>query len=221
MCCRFGLWPAAKAWSGRVSASEAGLCAALALVVPRLLAVSVVLLSQAAVAEDDKFASVRDQIATCAACHGAEGVSTIPQNPIIAGQHLHYTYTQLKDFKAGRRASDIMQPMVANMEKSQMLLIAEYFSKQKWPKQSRAATAEQQREGQKVVTAGQCVQCHLGKFEGASGVPRVAGQHPEYIEKTMLDFKNKVRLNSAAKNTLMKDFSDQQIKDAAAYITSK
>lgn len=186
-----------------------------------MLVALAVLLPQAAVAEDDKFADVREQIATCVVCHGDGGASTIPQNPILAGQHLHYTYTQLKDFKAGRRASEIMQPMVANMEKSQMLLIAEYFSKQKWPKASRSATTEQKREGQRVVTAGQCVQCHLGGFEGASGVPRVAGQHPEYIEKTMLDFKNKVRLNSAAKNSLMKDFSDQQIKDAAAYITSK
>ena len=186
----------------------------------RILLAALVL-SATASAEDDKFASVKDQIATCAVCHGDKGASTIPQNPIIAGQHLHYIYTQLKDFKAGRRANEIMQPIAASLEKEQMLLIAEYFSKQKWPKAKRTATSSQKSEGQKVVTAGQCVQCHLGGFEGASGVPRIAGQFPEYIEKTMLDFKNRTRLNSAAKNSLMKDFSDQQLKDTAAYITSK
>ncbi|MGV0005653.1 MAG: c-type cytochrome [Candidatus Porifericomitaceae bacterium WSBS_2022_MAG_OTU9] len=190
-------------------------------IIRQLLATVIVLVPCVVNAADDKFSEVKAQIATCMVCHGDGGASIIPQNPILAGQHLYYIYTQLKDFKAGLRASEIMQPLVANLEKEQMLLIAEYFSKQPWPKVKRNATAGQEQEGRKVVTAGQCVQCHLGGFEGSSGVPRVAGQHPEYIEKTMLDFKNKLRLNSAAKNSLMKDFSDEQIKAATAYITSK
>ena len=35
----------------------------------------------------------------CGACHGADGNSTIPQYPILAGQTARYIYLQLRDFK--------------------------------------------------------------------------------------------------------------------------
>ncbi len=173
-----------------------------------------------AAAGADEYASVRAQLATCIPCHGERGVSTIPQNPILAGQHLHYTYTQLKDFKRGFRKNEIMQPMVMALTKEQMLLIAKYFSEQQWPRGAAKADAAQSAAGKRVVTQGQCVQCHLGRFEGASGVPRVAGQHNAYIEKTMFDFKNGVRTNSPAKNSLIKTFGDDDLRAVSAYITS-
>jgi len=41
------------------------------------------------------------QIATqvCATCHAADGNSTQPVNPVLAGQHAEYTYKQLQNFK--------------------------------------------------------------------------------------------------------------------------
>ncbi len=171
-------------------------------------------------AEDDKYAPVRDKLATCVVCHGERGASKIPQNPVLAGQHLHYLYVQLKDFKAGRRASPIMQPLAATLGKEEMLLMAEYFSEQEWADAGFKATPEQIEIGRKVVSAGQCVQCHLGGFEGGSGVPREAGQHYDYLVKTMLDFKNRIRNNSPAKNTLLSTFSEEQITAVSAYLSS-
>ncbi|MDH3314759.1 MAG: cytochrome C, partial [Gammaproteobacteria bacterium] len=69
-----------------------------------------------------------------------------------------------------------------------------------------------------ATTAGQCVQCHLGGYEGNSRVPRLAGQQVGYLEKTMLDFKNKVRLNSPAKGSLLKDYSDGDIAAMAHFL---
>ena len=185
----------------------------------RYLIVGALLLAAPPLAADE-YAAVRAQLATCTPCHGERGASTIPQNPILAGQHLHYTYTQLKDFQRGFRKNEIMQAMVMALDKDEMLLIAKYFSEQKWPRGAAKASAAQAAAGKKVVTQGQCVQCHLGRFEGASGVPRVAGQHNAYIEKTMLDFKSGARANSPAKNSLIKTFSDDDIKAVSAYITS-
>ena len=185
----------------------------------RYLIAGALLLASAATGADE-YASVRAQLATCVPCHGERGASALPQNPILAGQHLHYTYTQLKDFKRGFRKNEIMQPMAMALTKEQMLLIAKYFSEQKWPRGTAKADAAQTAAGRKVVTQGQCVQCHLGRFEGASGVPRVAGQHNAYIEKTMLDFKRGVRTNSPAKNSLIKTFSDDDIRAVSAYITN-
>ncbi|MDQ5849348.1 MAG: c-type cytochrome [Pseudomonadota bacterium] len=72
-----------------------------------------------AVAQDAaKARGIASQV--CAACHAADGNSTAPANPKIAGQIAEYLHKQLADYKpqAGKkpaRESAIMTPMVANL----------------------------------------------------------------------------------------------------------
>jgi cytochrome c553 len=175
--------------------------------------------SGSARAQQDDYADIREQLELCTPCHGETGGEPLdPSFPIIAGQHLHYLYVQLKDFKAGRRANDIMGPISQELEKDQMLRLAEYFSLQSWPRTDYASDPEKAALGETATTAGQCVQCHLGGYEGNSRVPRLAGQNPVYLERTMLDFKEKVRLNSAATSSLLKSFSDEQITGLAEFL---
>jgi cytochrome c553 len=68
---------------------------------------------------------------TCAACHGADGVSTVPSFPKLAGQHRDYLYHALKDYKAGKRTNPIMAGQVQTLSDADMLDLAMYFSKQK------------------------------------------------------------------------------------------
>ena len=174
-------------------------------------------------AEDDtsdEFAAVAGLIKTCEVCHGEFGASVQQQYPILAGQEFYYLYVQLKDFKSGLRADPIMGPLASVLEKEQMQLVAKYFSEQTWPKTDYVSTDARTQSGRTVITAGQCVACHLGAFHGNSRVPRLAGQHPDYLAKTMLDFKSKSRNNSPAKGSLLGSFEDQQISDVACYLSS-
>jgi len=175
-------------------------------------------LNNPVLAEEDKFAPVRDKLNTCVACHGEKGQSKIPGNPILAGQEFFYLYTQLKDFKSGLRDNAIMSPIASSMEKEEMQLIAEYFSKQEWPDIGFKAEPQDIKLGKQVVNSGQCVACHLGSFKGNSRIPRLAGQYPEYQIKTMLDFKNKTRANAAAKASLFKTFSHEEINAVGKYL---
>ena len=163
-----------------------------------------------------------DGVALCAACHGENGAAPIDAiTPFLAGQHQYYLYVQLKDFKSGLRASDIMAPIVAEMDKAQMMALAEYFSHQSWPASGYRADAELAAIGERAAVSGQCVQCHLGGYEGGSRVPRLAGQQRGYLEKTMLDFKTKARLNSPAKSSLLASYSEAQIAGLAALLAGK
>ena len=163
-----------------------------------------------------------DGVALCAACHGKNGAAPIDAaTPFLAGQHQYYLYVQLRDFKSGLRASDIMAPIVAEMDKAQMMALAEYFSQQSWPATGYRADAELAAIGETAAGAGQCVQCHLGGYEGGSRVPRLAGQQRGYLEKTMLDFKTKLRLNSPAKSSLLASYTDEQIAGLAALLAGK
>jgi cytochrome c553 len=191
----------------------------------RFLPVCVVLATAAmaqapdqSMAQDDKYAAVKDKLQTCVACHGENGASTQPQYPILAGQHQYYLYVQLKDFKSELRKTEIMGPIAATLEKADMLAIADYFSGQSWPNIGFSGDPEKARRGEQATVAGQCVQCHLGGFEGDSGVPRLAGQYPQYLQKTLLDFKNKVRNNSPAKSSLMESYTDEELAGMAHFL---
>ena len=168
---------------------------------------------------EDEYADIRDRLQTCVACHGDKGVSTIAANPILAGQEYYYIYVQLKDIKSGLRDSPIMSAMVADIEKDEMKRIAEYFSKQTWPQVDYVADENSIKPAKKAITAGQCIACHLGSFSGNSRVPRLAGQHTDYLINTMLDFKNKIRKNSPSKGALFSSYTDEDIDALAKYLT--
>ncbi len=184
----------------------------------RLLPLVFALLGLTAQAEEDVFAPVREQLQTCFSCHGEEGASTNPEYPILAGQEFYYLYVQLKDYKSGLRDNPIMGPMASGLEKAEMKLLAEYFSEQAWPSIDYQATPEQRQIALSSISAGQCVACHLSGFEGNSRVPRAAGQHPQYLELTLRNFKTKARNNSPSKSSLMGSMSDEEIVGVAAYL---
>ncbi|WP_296749959.1 cytochrome c [Thiobacillus sp.] len=69
--------------------------------------------------------------ATCAACHGVDGISEVASFPKLAGQHRDYLYHVLKDYQSGKRKNPIMAGQVQNLSDTDMLDLAMYFSKQK------------------------------------------------------------------------------------------
>ena len=189
--------------------------------IPRPLFVVLMILAlpvAAAQAQDDQYAEIRDIIESCDECHGKNGASTDDAFPIIGGQQLHYTYVQLKDFKARRRDHEIMSPIAAELEKNQMLLLAQYYSEQTWPDIGYRANPSEVVKGRKAGNAGQCVACHLSDYKGNSRNPRLAGQHPAYLDKTMQHFKIKARNNAAAMTSLMNVFSDDDISAMAEFL---
>ncbi len=164
----------------------------------------------------DEFA---DKIKLCTSCHGENGLPVDPNIPIIAGQEFYYLYVQLKDYKSGLRSNPVMSLIVQTLTKDQLRELAHYFSEEKWAYTGYRTPDEVEHEAQRGLVAGQCVQCHLGGYEGNSRIPRLAGQQKNYLERTMLEFKNKVRLNSPAKGSLLKNELDSRIAAMAAYLS--
>lgn len=68
--------------------------------------------------------------ATCAACHGNDGVSVIDQNPILAGQHRDYLEQALRDYKTGKRKNPVMAGMIATVKDEDIPAIAAFFARQ-------------------------------------------------------------------------------------------
>jgi cytochrome c553 len=177
------------------------------------------LLPVCAIAQDA--AAGKEKAAVCGACHGVDGNSTIPQYPMLAGQTSRYIYLQLKDFKESRRKDPLMSPMAANLSKKDMFDLAAYYAAQKPINQNSKGDVSKAARGKQVADAALCTMCHLGGFSGQNEVPRVAGQHYEYVLKQLKDFKTKTRTNDAGNMTaVLRTIPDEDLEALAAYIAS-
>ena len=166
-------------------------------------------------------AAGKQKAVVCAACHGPDGNSTVALYPILAGQTARYLYLQLRDFKQGRRKDPLMSPMAVNLSKQDMWDLATYFSEQKPKPTNYPVDGAKVTQGKKIADLALCPMCHLGGFSGQNEVPRVAGQHYEYIVKQLKDFRAKRRTNDAGNMTAYsKGLTDEQIDALAQYITN-
>jgi cytochrome c553 len=53
-------------------------------------------------------AAGKARAAMCATCHGPLGISQLPNAPHLAGQPEIYTAEQLKQYRSGKRANEVM-----------------------------------------------------------------------------------------------------------------
>ena len=66
----------------------------------------------------------------CAACHGPDGNSPVPDFPRLAGQYEDYIVASLKKYKNGKRTNPIMVGMAATLSEEDVKNVATYFSRQ-------------------------------------------------------------------------------------------
>ena len=166
-------------------------------------------------------AAGKGQARPCAACHGADGNPASGQFPVLAGQTARYLYLELKDFKEGRRSEPSMAPFVAKLSRDDMLDLADYFAAQKPKPLAFRPDAARVARGKKKADEVLCTMCHLGGMKGQNEIPRVAGQHPEYVIKQLKAFKARTRTNDAGSMTsVAQTITEQDIEDLAHYISS-
>ena len=68
---------------------------------------------------------------SCIACHGAGGISTVPDWPNLAGQNAKYITKQLKDFQEGRRKDPMMTPIANTLSDLDISILSTYFDRLK------------------------------------------------------------------------------------------
>lgn len=168
----------------------------------------------------------------CAACHAADGNSTLAANPVLAGQHAEYTQKQLMNFKSqggkpAERPNAVMAGMAATLSADDMRNLAAYFEIQK-PKPRAARDPELVRLGQAIYRGGilsrnvaACTACHGPNGGGVPAqFPRLAGQFTEYTAAQLKAFRSGERANDPNRTmrTVAEKLSDKEIAAIAEYI---
>ena len=70
----------------------------------------------------------KQKAVTCAACHGANGISNNPLWPNLRGQKEQYLIKQMKDFRSGARNDPSMSPMAKPLSDADIDNLAAYYS---------------------------------------------------------------------------------------------
>lgn len=167
--------------------------------------------------------------ASCAACHGADGNSTNPEWPKLAGQSEAYLVKQLMEYRSDKRKNAVMNGMAKNIASDQDVMdIAAYYASVK-TKPGKASNEELVIEGESIYRGGivdagvaACSACHgpTGSGNPAAKFPSVSGQHAAYTVAQLQAFKSGERNNDTGKmmRNLAKKMSTAQMEAVAEYM---
>jgi cytochrome c553 len=197
---------------------------------PRLLLTCALLLPGLGVlAEDAEIVRMANQV--CASCHGPHGDSISPAFPRLSGQNAAYIEAQLKAFKDQARgdpyAQAYMWGMVSQLDEDTMKRLADYYAAQK-PHHGQTGEPALMAEGRRIFENGvadsgisPCASCHGANAQGKDTIPRLAGQHPEYLVKQLAAFKSLQRGNAPVMHVMTQNMTLDQMRAVAQYAASK
>lgn len=190
-----------------------------------LAGMSAVVLAQAA-----KPAAVSAQVqqiiaGRCALCHGPEGESASAVYPRLAAQHPDYLQKQLKDFRDGKRKSDTMSDMAKDLKDEDIAALAGFFASKKaggrQPGDVDLAAVGKYifHKGNRFSGVAACASCHGTNGHGTAQLPRLAGQHPAYVETQLSEFNKRERTNdNSIMHSIASKLTELETKAVSVYI---
>lgn len=191
-----------------------------------LTALSVLSLSCSVMAQGTSVVSP-DTIKTCESCHGPGGNSTVSSTPRLNGQMPGYIIARLQDFldltRETTQASAAMNDIAHSVNglNNQRPAIAEYFARQTPTPANPGSPASL---GARIFASGvpadqvpACQTCHGAQAEGSGSVPRLAGQHADYL-RTQLWALNEALRESNTMHQNADKLSSDQIEALVTYL---
>jgi cytochrome c553 len=162
--------------------------------------------------------------ATCADCHGMDGIATTDGTPDLAGQHAGYLQARLKGYRTGEDQESAMAEAVHPLTDADMANVAAYYASLK-PFSQRpgdtGANAADATEADPFAALREktklCARCH-GK-DGAidiPGLPALAGQPPAYLIAALVAYQDGTRKADTMKG-MVKSLSRSDIEDIAYF----
>lgn len=165
-------------------------------------------------------------ITTCESCHGPGGNGATPSTPRLNGQLSPYIVNRLQELTDLTRNSihaTLAMYDVAHMKDSLKTAVADYFSHQA-PTSARPQSGKLAAIGKALYVSGDpaagiqaCQSCHGANAEGQGNVPRLAGQHRDYLKTQLWNFNFATREHTVMNGNAMK-LNPDQIDGLVAYL---
>jgi cytochrome c553 len=163
----------------------------------------------------------------CQACHGANGNSTNPEWPSLAGVGADYIAEQLKNFKEGKRTNPVMMPIAMPLSAGDMADLGAYFDS--LTNTGLEADPSYWQAGEKLYRGGDsaraipaCMACHgpTGHGNEPAKFPALRGQQSVYVMKQLNDYASGARPTgpNGIMQTIAKRLSPDDIRNLASYL---
>jgi cytochrome c553 len=127
----------------------------------------------------------------CAACHGANGRIETPMTPLLAGQPSLYAITQLFLFREGRRSNAPMTAVAKTLTDDDLRGFSDLIATLPpvpAPPPAQPPDPVRMARGQALAEQHKCVFCHGAGLAGGEQVPRIGGQHEDYLQASLRGF---------------------------------
>ena len=163
----------------------------------------------------------------CQACHGANGNSTNPEWPSLAGIGADYIAEQLKNFKEGKRNNPVMMPNAMTLSADDMADLGAYFDS--LANTGLEADPSYWQAGEKLYRGGDparaipaCMACHgpTGLGNEPAKFPALRGQQSVYVIKQLNDYASGARSTgpNGIMQTIAKRLSPEDMRNLASYL---
>lgn len=164
--------------------------------------------------------TVAQRLAVCAACHNADGRSTLADIPSLAAQPQVFLETQLVMIREGLRDVPQMKGMLDGVPDADLVAMAAHYAALPLVPQPAPRRADAFERGQALAGRALCNSCHLPTYLGQQQVPRVAGQREDYLLHSMRQFRDgkAVGRDSIMASSLY-GMTDAQLGDLAHFLS--
>ena len=188
-----------------------------------LLAAMMVAALPSAASAADPPASIKSLLTTCNACHGTKGVSSIAQTPSLAGQPNIFTQYQLVFMREGGRKPGVMAAVAKTLTDQQIQDLGAWYESLPPPPPLKTGPTVDEAKAMAIITPRHCDSCHKEDFSGQGETGRLAGQRPDYLIKSLKDFRAGERRGRGmgAMMEVSVTLKDDDIQTLATYLARK
>jgi cytochrome c553 len=163
-------------------------------------------------------ASPPARLALCAACHGADGNSTLALSPSLAGQPKVFLENTLILIREGLRPIAAMKGLLDGVSDAEIVALSDHYSRQAVRAEGAPRDEAAFRRGETLASRNLCGTCHLPTYAGQQQMPRLAGQRADYLAQSMREFRdNRTQGRDTQMNGVLRGYSDRDIDDLAHY----
>jgi cytochrome c553 len=158
--------------------------------------------------------------ASCARCHGVNGISTAKDVPHLAGQRPVYLHLELRAYQSGARGDKAMEGAAKFLSDDALIKASAYYASLEPAQPATTAAKGSARPDPlaagKAAAAG-CAGCHGdGGVSKIPGMPSLVGLDPKYLVAAMKAYKSGQRKHDMMKS-LLAAIGDADLNNIALY----
>ena len=164
--------------------------------------------------------------ASCARCHGANGISAAKGVPHLAGQRAVYLHMELKAYKSGARGKSMMADAARFLSDEALIKVAAWYSTLDPAQPAPVAATKPAASGPDPVSAGKSAASSCGGCHGEAGIsqipgmPSLVGMDPAYLVAATNAYKGGQRKHDMMK-ALVAGLGEADISNIALFYAAQ